>query len=331
MVISHLTEVKSDPIFFHLSNFLSHSDVYLKLEGLNLSGSIKLKTAISVVDGIEKDIRFDPDKSILVLSSSGNFALAMCIVCKERGYKLCCVSDPNISPYNEALIRLYGSELIKVQTPDENGGFLATRIRLIQKMCSENPNYFFADQYANPDNSRAHYETTAVEILNEFPNLDYLVIGAGTTGTLMGCAQKFKEESPKTKVIGVDIVGSVTFGGPSRKRYIPGLGTSLQPQLADRSRFDELIYVNEVDTIKMAHAVLKERGLLLGGSTASVLVGIKQAEPMVGVKKTVVGISPDFGEKYLDMIYNPAWVSDKFPQTKINEVNESEDIAMILP
>lgn len=331
MVVSHLTEVKSDPIFFDLSDFLPHSDVYLKLEGLNLSGSIKLKTAISVVDGIEKNERFDPEKSTLILSSSGNFALAMCIVCKERGYKLCCVSDPNLSPYNESLIRLYGAKLIKVQTPDENGGFLATRIRLIQKMCSDDPYNLFADQYANPDNSRAHYETTAVEILSEFPNLDYLVIGAGTTGTLMGCSKKFKEESPKTKIIGVDVVGSVTFGAPSRKRYIPGLGTSLRPQLADRSSFDELIYVSETDTIEMAHSVLQDRGLLLGGSTASVLVGIKQAEPIIGAEKTVVAISPDFGEKYLDMIYNPDWISNKFPQTKINKAEESEKMAVMLP
>ncbi len=310
MIIDNITAINAAPLYYRYNNFLDGVDVYIKLEGLNLTGSIKLKTALYIVEQYEKQGMIK-DNTQLICSSSGNLAIAMSTVCKERGYSLICVSDPNISSLSERYIRLYDAELIKVTACDENGGYLNTRIKLIKEMCLHNPNLLWVNQYGNIDNINAHYESTAREIYSEFSNLNYLFIGAGTTGTLMGCAKFFKEHSPQTKIIAVDAVGSVTFSQKPKKRYIPGLGTSRRPEIADPSFLDDIIFVEEIDTARMCRALVKEKGLFLGGSSGTVLQGVYQYKDMIKKQDSVLMISPDFGNRYLNSIYDNDWVNEK--------------------
>jgi len=310
MIVNSVSQISAQPLFLKLANFMENIDVYLKFEGVNIAHSVKLKTARYLINSFGNKII--PGKTKIIESSSGNLAIALSILCKEIGVEFICVTDPNIAEYSETMIKIYGGQIIKVTERDENGGFLNTRIKTIKKLLDSSGDYIWTNQYANPANCLAHYTETAKEIFNEFTKLDYLFIGAGTTGTVGGCAKFFKEYSPQTRIIAVDAEGSVTFGFSSKKRYIPGLGTSRKPEIADHTNIDDIIIVSEPDTIEMCHKMLSSQALFLGGSSGSVLAGVKQYAHKIDRGSTVVALSPDFGEKYIPTIYNSEWVNDKY-------------------
>ena len=165
-----------------------------------------------------------------------------------------------------------------------------------------------SNQYTNPGNWKAHYRTTAPAIARQFPQLDVLFVGAGTTGTLMGCARYFREWHRPVRVVAVDSVGSVAFGGAPGRRMIPGLGTSIRPPLLDESYVDEVVRVEEADTIRACHR-LARRGFLFGGSTGTVVSGAMGWLAQHDARElTAVAIAPDLGERYLDTIYQANWL-----------------------
>ncbi|MBS0628772.1 MAG: 2,3-diaminopropionate biosynthesis protein SbnA [Verrucomicrobia bacterium] len=311
MIVNKVSDLTSEPLFFELKDMIPEVDVFLKIEGLNIAGSIKFTTAKEMIRAAKASKEFSPHTEFIE-SSSGNLGVALSILCKEQGIPFWCVIDPNITEKSQKLMEAYGAKLIRVTTPDENGGFLGTRIREIENRLKSNPNFIWVNQYANEANPNAHYMKTAPEIDSEFDRIDYLVIGAGTTGTLMGCARYFREHHPNTKIIGVDAIGSVTFGGLPKKRFVPGIGTSRKPPIANESLIDKIVFVDEKDGISMCHYLLDHYGLLLGGSTGSVIHAVKQLKEEIPPGSVVVAISPDFGEKYLDTVFNQNWVLEKY-------------------
>lgn len=312
--ISPLDALLGD-IFLGITGIVPNLTVQLKVEGFNMAGSIKLKPAIQMIEDLEYRGLLTPGKRI-VESSSGNLGVALSLVCLVKGYAFTCVSDPNISEQNRRLIEAYGGSIIIVTQRDANGGFLNTRIELIEDMLAADSDLLWVNQYANPANKAAHIRWTAPEILRAFPNLDVLFIGAGTTGTLMGCAEYIRRAAPRVKIVGVDTEGSVTFGFPPGKRYIPGLGTSRVPELADISLVDDIVVVPELETIEMCRWLVRDQGWLVGGSTGTVLAGIRRWSSRLRSNSTVVAISPDFGERYLDLVYSDEWVEAHFTQSK---------------
>lgn len=300
-------------LFFDLTGVTDKGRLLLKLEGYNVTGSIKIKPALFMLADLERRGLLDPHRSTLIESSSGNLGIALALICGLRGYEFICVTDPNVSPINRRSIEAYGGRVIVVDRKDANGGYLETRIALIRQLLQENPNYVWLNQYANLFNMRAHEEWTALEILDAVPNVSHLYVGSGTTGTIMGLARRFAELSPRTRVIAVEPENSVTFD-PSRvgRRLIPGIGTSRRPELADRELLDGIAYVPEADAIRMCHWLARRHGLLLGGSSGSVLAAIAADAARFDTDSTVVAISPDLGDKYMDTIYSPEWVSQNF-------------------
>ncbi len=139
-----------------------------------------------------------------------------------------------------------------------------------------------------------------------------MFIGAGTTGTLMGCARYLRDQAHKAKIIAVDSVGSVTFGGVPGARFLPGLGTSRRPELFDESAIDDVILQDEREAVRMCHR-LAERGFLFGASTGTVLSGAERYLAGCRDGVTAVAIAPDLGDRYLDTLYNRAWVEERFP------------------
>ena len=205
-----------------------------------------------------------------------------------------------------------GSQVHVMDEPDVVGGFVAARMRYVRALCASDDRYVWLNQYANPGNWMAHYHTTAPEIASEFPQLDVLFVGAGTTGTLMGCARYFREWHRPVRVVAVDSVGSVSFGGPPSRRMIPGLGMSVRPPLLDESYVDEVVRVEEVDTIRACHR-LARRGFLFGGSTGTVVSGAMRWLAGHDARDlTAVAIAPDLGERYLDTIYQTNWLQDLY-------------------
>jgi len=281
--------------------------LFLKCEGFNFAGSIKLKAAIEMVEAAERDGVLAPG-SVLVESSSGNLGVALSMIAASKGYGFLCVTDSRCNLSTRRLMQAFGSQVHVITEPDPVGGLLGARINYVRRLCASDDRYVWLNQYANPQNWKAHYRKTAPAIARQFPQLDVLFVGAGTCGTLMGCARYFREWSRPVRVVAVDSVGSVTFGGPPGRRMIPGLGTSVRPAQLDESYVDDVVRVEEADTIRACHR-LAGKGFLFGGSTGTVISGAMNWLSVHGSSDlNAVAIAPDFGERYLDTVYHSNWV-----------------------
>ncbi|WP_351236041.1 2,3-diaminopropionate biosynthesis protein SbnA [Streptomyces sp. NPDC002133] len=284
--------------------------LFLKCEGFNFAGSIKLKAATEMVEAAERDGLLTKD-SVLVESSSGNLGVALSMIAASRGYRFVCVTDSRCNLSTRLLMEALGSEVHVITEPGEHG-FLGARIDHVRALVAADDRYVWLNQYTNPQAALAHYRTTAPAIARQFPDLDVLFVGAGTTGTLMGCARYFRRWRRPVRIVAVDSVGSVTFGGAPGRRMIPGLGTSVRPPLLDTSYVDEVVHVAEADTIRACHR-LARRGFLFGGSTGTVTAGAtewlaRQGNQHEDRQLTAVAIAPDLGERYLETIYQDNWV-----------------------
>lgn len=309
-VISAPQAFNQDDLYVDLEGIFEHP-LFLKCEGFNFAGSIKLKAATEMVEAAERDGRLTPD-SILVESSSGNLGVALSMIAANKGYRFVCVTDSRCNLATRMMMEALGSQVHIITEPDPVGGLLGARIGHVHALCDSDDRYVWLNQYANPSNGRAHYRRTAPAIARQFPDLDVLFVGAGTTGTLMGCARYFREWHRPVRIVAVDAIGSVTFGGAPGRRMIPGLGTSRRPPLLDESYVDDVVRVAEADTIRACHR-LARRGFLFGGSTGTVVSGAmawlaRQEEREL----TAVAIAPDLGERYLETIYQSAWVEDLY-------------------
>jgi cysteine synthase A len=301
-----------DNLYVDLQPIFGQS-LFLKCEGFNFPGSVKLKAANAMVEGAEKE-GILKSGSALIESSSGNLGLALSVIAANKGYDFVCVTDARC---NRAIMRHMQAlgarvHVITHAAPGSEGGLLGARINYVRALCASDKRYVWLNQYANPNNWNAHFRTTAPSITRDFPQLDVLFIGAGTTGTLMGCARYLREWPRRVHVVAVDAVGSVTFGGAPGRRMIPGLGTAVRPAQLDESYVDEVVLVEEADTIRTCRRLAK-RGFLFGGSTGTVVFGaINWLKQHNANDVTAVAIAPDLGERYVDTIYNNEWVQDHF-------------------
>lgn len=310
-IISIPQAFNEEELYIDLRSIFGHS-LFLKCEGFNFAGSIKLKAALEMVEGAERDGILTPE-SILIESSSGNLGVALSMIAASRGYRFLCVTDIRCNMPTRLLMEALGSQVQVITEPDANGGgFLGARLAYVRGLCAADKRYVWLNQYTNPHNWKAHYRTTAPAISRQFPFLDVLFVGAGTTGTLMGCARYFREWHRPVRIIAVDSVGSVTFGGTLGRRMIPGLGAGVRPPLLDESYVDEVIRVEEVDTIRACHRLARS-GFLFGGSTGTVVSGAMSWLAQHDTRElTAVAIAPDLGERYLDTIYQATWVRDVY-------------------
>ncbi|NSL43078.1 2,3-diaminopropionate biosynthesis protein SbnA [Streptomyces sp. 8P21H-1] len=304
-VISDPSEFNEDELYVDLRATLGLA-LFLKCEGFNFAGSIKMKAATEMVDAAERGGALRPG-SVLVESSSGNLGVALSVLAASRGYGFLCVTDARCNPATRRMMEALGSVVHVVDEPALHGGFLGARIAYVRALCAADDRYVWLNQYANQGNWRAHYRTTAPSIARRFPDLDVLFVGAGTTGTLMGCARWFWQWRRRVRIVAVDSVGSVTFGGPARPRVIPGLGMGVRPPLLDRSYVDDVVHVEEADTVLVCRR-LAARGFLFGGSTGTVVSGASAWLDRHGDRDlTSVAIAPDLGERYLDTVHSPTW------------------------
>ncbi|GAA1231277.1 2,3-diaminopropionate biosynthesis protein SbnA [Pseudonocardia alaniniphila] len=316
-VISVPQRFNEDELYVDLRSIFGQS-LYLKCEGFNFAGSIKLKAASEMIEAAERDGVLTPG-SILIESSSGNLGVAISMIAASKGYQFLCVTDSRCNLSTRRLMEALGSRVHIISEPDAVGGFLGARIDYVRAMCASDDRYVWLNQYTNPGNWQAHYRTTAPAIARQFPLLDVLFVGAGTTGTLMGCARFFKEWHRPVRIVAVDSVGSVTFGGAPGRRMIPGLGTSVRPPLLDESYIDEVVLVEEADTIRACHR-LARRGFLFGGSTGTAVSGATRwLEQHGSPDVTAVTIAPDLGERYLDTVYQTNWLHDLYGEDVLAE------------
>ncbi|SDM64938.1 2,3-diaminopropionate biosynthesis protein SbnA [Allokutzneria albata] len=307
-VISAPHEFNEEDLYVDLRSTVGRS-LFLKCEGFNFAGSIKLKVAIEMVEAAERGGALTPG-SVLVESSSGNLGVALSVIAASKGYRFLCVTDARCNLSTRRLIEALGSEVHIITEPDAQGGLLGARIDHVRALCAADPRYVWLNQYTNPGNWKAHYRRTAPAIARAFPHLDVLFVGTGTTGTLMGCARYFREWHRPVWIVAVDSVGSVAFGGPPGRRMVPGLGMGIRPPLLDESYVDEVVLVEEADTVRVCQRLARS-GFLFGGSTGTVVsCAMDWLDRHDGRELTAVAIAPDLGERYMDTVYQTNWVRE---------------------
>jgi N-(2-amino-2-carboxyethyl)-L-glutamate synthase len=310
-VISMPQDFNVDDLYIDLRPMSGHS-LFLKCEGFNFAGSIKLKAASAMVEGAERSGVLRPG-SVLVESSSGNLGVALSMIAASKGYGFVCVTDSRCNGSTRRLMEALGSQVHIITQPDPVTGLLGARIDHVRSLCASDDRYVWLNQYTNPNNWKAHYRTTAPAIHRQFPDLDVLFVGAGTCGTLIGCANYFRDHDRSVRVVAVDAVGSVTFGAPPARRLIPGLGTSMRPPMLDESVVDEVVWVEEVDTVRACHRLARS-GFLFGGSTGTVVSGATSWLDLYDPdgQLTAVTLAPDLGERYLDTLYQNHWIENLY-------------------
>jgi cysteine synthase A len=283
-----------------------------KLEGFNPGGSIKDRVAMRMLKTALASGDLRPGDTVIE-SSSGNLGIGLAQACAYLGLRFICVVDPRATLQNLAIIRAYGAEVDLVEEPDPvTGDFLQARINRVMQLVASTPRAFWCNQYANLNNPRAHHQTMHEIIAALGYRLDYLLCATSTCGTLRGCVEYIREHNLPTRVIGVDAVGSVIFGGPSGKRLIPGHGAGRRPDLYQDGLVDDCIHVSDLDCVLGCRRLVASEAILAGGSSGGIVAALLKIQGRIAPGSTCALILPDRGERYLDTIYSDAWVYEHF-------------------
>jgi N-(2-amino-2-carboxyethyl)-L-glutamate synthase len=288
--------------------------VFGKLEALNPGGSIKDRAAYNILTRALAEGALNHDTTI-VESSSGNFAIGLAQVCAYLKLKLICVVDIKTTALNISIIEAYGARVDMVSKPDpESGEYLMARLKRVQHILSSVPSGFWPNQYANANNSGAHFGSTMPEIVNVLgTDIDYVVLATSTCGTLRGCADYIQDHGMKTKIVAVDAMGSVIFGRPSGKRLLPGHGAGIVPTLFKPNLADIVVHVSDLDCVLGCRRLVQQEAILAGASSGGIISAIERlaSDGVIAPGARCVAILPDRGERYLDTVYSDSWVQEK--------------------
>jgi len=289
----------------------------LKLESYNPAGSSKDRTAAALLDDLASQGRLQPS-SVIVESTSGNLGAALALLSRELGYSFVAVIDPKTTAENRARILSYGAELDMVEAQDMQGGYLLSRLRRVRELCARSPRYVWTNQYSNVANPNAHYRSTAPELRAQMgAHLDAVFVPVSTGGTLVGIARHFREVSPSTRIIAVDAVGSVIFGGSSCPRKLTGIGSSRQSDFIRQEHYDEHIEVCDADAFAMCRHIAQRTGILIGGSSGATVFACTRYIARHREVAVAACICPDGGANYASSIYDDEWLrSNGFDPTR---------------
>ncbi|AKF95956.1 2,3-diaminopropionate biosynthesis protein SbnA [Brevibacillus laterosporus] len=285
-------------------------NLFAKLEFHNLMGSVKIRPAFYILKKAIENGEINQHTTV-VESSSGNFGVALASLCKRLRIKFIPIIDPNINFGYEKILRAMSYDVVKVTDRDTTGGYLISRVKKVKELCEQIEHSYWTNQYSNPNNGYAHYYGLGKELADHFDKLDYAFIGVSSGGTISGVSKRLKEKFPNIKIIAVDSEGSVIFGQKPKKRYIPGLGSSIVPQNAQDALIDEVIHVAENNTVEGCHKLFEDHAIFAGGSSGTSYYAINQyfQEKKLIEKVNVVFLCPDSGSPYVDTIYNNEWIN----------------------
>ncbi|HYD81461.1 MAG TPA: cysteine synthase family protein [Paucimonas sp.] len=291
-----------------ISNDAKGINVYGKLESINPGYSVKDRSALQMIEQARNDYKLQEGWTI-VESSSGNMGHALAMLCAAYKFRFICVLDPKTPKSNVSLVKAYGGEVEMVTVPDENGSFQKKRIELARTIAKRLPNCVNLDQYNNPAAVDAHFKHTGPEIYSDVGgNIDVLIGSASTGSHLSGTAKYLKTMNPRIHVIGVEPVGSVVFGGEFKPFLQNGTGLSFKPGNIRTEYVDEVVKVADIDAFAACRRIARTEGLLLGGSSGSVIHAAQVYLSKVRSPCNVVVVLPDGGLKYIDTIYNDQWL-----------------------
>lgn len=295
---------------------LPDASVYAKLESFNPGGSIKDRTAVSMLQAKIMRGELNASHSVVVESSSGNLGIGIAQICRYFGLRFICVVDAKTTEQNLAILRAYHATVDMISEPDpESGDFLPARISRVRHLVSSLPGAFWPNQYANPLNPQAHQHTMREIAQVLAGNVDYLFCATGSCGTIRGCSDYVRATGMRTKIIAVDAAGSVIFGQKDpRVRRLPGHGSAMRSVLLEPGTADHVVLVRDIDAIAACRRLVEQEAILAGGSSGATLAALTAMRDEIPARATCVLIFPDGGDRYLDTIYSDDWVRRHFSQ-----------------
>lgn len=290
-------------------------ELYSKCEFLNPAGSIKDRIGWRMVEDAERSGKIKPGDT-LIEPTSGNTGQGIALAAAVKGYKCIITLPEKMSKEKQIALEALGAKIIR--TPTE-AAFDApeSHIGVAKKLQEEIPNSHILDQYANPSNPKAHYEGTAQEILDDFgTDLHMVVMGVGTGGTITGVAKRLKEEIPEIIIVGADPVGSILGGGSEVQSYqVEGIGYDFFPDVLDNSLVDEYVKTEDEESFVMARRLIKEEGLMCGGSSGSAMIAALKGAAQLDEDQKCLVVLPDGIRNYMTKFPNDQWMKDQGYET----------------
>ena len=283
-------------------------EVYAKCEFFNPGGSIKDRIGFRMVVDAQKSGRIKPGET-LIEPTSGNTGQGIALASAVLGYKCIITMPEKMSKEKQIALEALGAEIIR--TPTEAAfDDPESHIQVAKKLQKKIPNSHILDQYANPSNPKAHYEGTAEEIIEDFgENLDMVVMGVGTGGTITGVAKRLKEFKSDIQIIGADPVGSILGGGNKVSSYlVEGIGYDFFPDVLDNNLIDQYIKTEDEESFRMSRKLIKEEGLLCGGSCGSAMAAALKAAKDLTKDQKVLVVLPDSIRNYMTKFPNDSWM-----------------------
>ncbi|QDK39472.1 PLP-dependent cysteine synthase family protein [Bdellovibrio sp. NC01] len=342
-ILDSILETVGDTPMVALHNVTKGSKhkFFAKIEYFNPGGSIKDRVAVAIIEEAEKRGDLKPGGTI-VEATSGNTGVGLALAAAVKGYKCIIIMPEKMSEEKRALLRAYGAQV--VITPMVEPDHPMSHYNVSKRIAAQIPGAFLANQFFNPDNVTKHYQTTGPEIWKQTDGkIDMLVGGAGTGGTLSGCAKYLKEQKKDVKIICADPVGSILYDlyyhkkivDPPGSYKVEGIGEDMLPGNVHLDIYDGFIRVNDQEAFDMTRRLVSEEGLLVGPSSATALVGAIKASEKVEKPMNIVVVFPDSGRQYLSKAFNDRWMVDngllKEEQIKdaFNRVISAEDALKI--
>lgn len=298
MKANNILETIGNTPVVKLNRLFKNNNVWIKLERNNPGNSIKDRIALAMIEDAEKKGLLNSE-SIIIEPTSGNTGIGLALVAAVKGYKVILVMPESMSVERRKLMEIYGAEF--ELTPREKG--MKGAIERAAELVAETPNAWSPQQFNNPANIEIHKTTTALEILNDFPNgLDYIITGVGTGGHITGVAEVLKEKFPNLKVIAVEPeLSPVLSGGSPAPHPLQGIGAGFIPQNYHADVIDEVIQVSKNDAYEFTREIAKKEGILVGVSTGASLAAVSKKLQGIPSDAIVLTFNYDTGERYLSV------------------------------
>ncbi len=285
-------------------------ELYAKCEYFNPGGSVKDRIGYAMVENAARTGRIKPGDT-LIEPTSGNTGIGIALAGAVMGYKVIITMPNKMSQEKQVVLERLGATIYRTRTeaawndPDSH-------ISLAKELQREIPNSHILDQYANPDNPNAHYHGTAEEIIEDFgQGLNMVVATVGTGGTITGIGKRLKEYNPNIQIIGVDPIGSILGGGDLVAPYeVEGIGYDFFPEVLDNKLVDAYIKINDADSFHTARRLIREEGLLVGGSSGAAMWGALQAAKKLRKGEKCLVILPDSIRNYMSKFANDDWMKE---------------------
>ena len=272
------------------------AQLYAKLEMFNPGGSVKDRIGVAMIEAAEAEGRIEPGRTTIVEATSGNTGIALAFVCAAKGYDLILTLPQGMSREREGLLRLYGAQ---VHVTESLGG-MNEAVAAAQALARDS-DFWLPDQFSNPANPEAHYRATGPEIWSALDGqVDCLVAGVGTGGTLTGAGRYLKERNPACRIVAVEPASSpVLSGGRAGPHKIQGIGAGFVPPVLDRALVDEIVSVDDEDALETARLVARREGVLAGISCGAALWAAMEIARRDGAPGRIAVVLPDSGERYV--------------------------------